>query len=56
MHESYASVLEEHVSQNWHALHFLQLHSVNMKCLIPRKTKIKQVYCIIYLINSQRRE
>lgn len=41
-----------HIS-NWHVLHFLQLDSVNMKCLIPRNTKTKQVYCIIDLINSQ---
>lgn len=40
---------------NWHVLHFLQLNFVNTKYLIPRNTKTKEVYWIIYLIKSQKK-
>lgn len=47
MHSLYAPVL------SWHVLHFLQLNSVNITCLISRNTKTQQVYHTLLLFPKE---
>lgn len=47
MHSLSAPVL------SWHVLHFLQLSSVNVICLISRNTKTQQVYCTLLLFPKE---
>lgn len=47
MHSLYAPVL------SWHVLHFLQVNSVNITCLISRNTKTQQVYCTLLLFPKE---